>query len=230
MMSKLILNAEEEDFVFENEWDTAIPVSFTFTPGEGTVLTAFPQVEKEARAFLEKYDEEPTSDEALSFLFAQLAPHMARWGYQDDRFRDRWGYILRADASSVIPPASPLAVRLTEADEKGNETTYDLEATCKAGCLAYGIKAAGRVVSLAVTHEPPADCAGIVEVGVETAPAARGNGYATACLAALTHDLLASGYAVEYRCQRYNEASLRVALGAGFRHVGKYYYYVGRRI
>lgn len=229
-MSKLILNAEEESFVFENEWDTAIPVSFTYIPGEGTVLTAFPQVEKEARAFLEKYGEEPTSDEALSFLFAQLAPHMARWGYRDDRFRDRWGYILRADASSEILPASSLAARLTAEDEEGNDTTYDLEATCEAGCLAYGIKVEGRVVSLAVTHEPPEDCGELVEVGVETAPAVRGKGYATACLVALASDLLASGYAVEYRCQRYNEASLRVALGAGLRQIGKYYYYVGRRI
>lgn len=228
-MSRLILDAEEEAFVFENEWDTVIPVSFTYTPEEGTVLSAFPQVEAVAQAFLADYGDDPTADEALAFLFEQLAPFMKKWGYSDDRFRDRWGHILRADAACrpSVPQAQP--VLLTASDEEGNETTYDLEATCEAECLSYGIKENGRVVSLAVTHEPPAECDGVIEVGVETIPAFRGKGYATSCLAALTADLLARGLTVEYRCQRYNAASLHVAQGAGFRLVGRYYYYVGRK-
>lgn len=228
-MSRLILDAEEEAFVLENSWDTAIPVSFVYTAEQGTVLTAFPQVEGVAREFLKRYGEDPTADEALSFLFARLAPFMKKWGYSDDRFRDRWGYILRADGESEITAPRVQSVRLREADERRNETTYDLAATCRAGCLGYGIVKEGKIVSLAVTHEPPGECEGCVEVGVETVPAERGKGYATACLAALTAALLERGLAVEYRCQRYNEASRRVACHAGLRVVGRYYYYVGRK-
>ena len=227
-MSRLILDADEEAFVLENGWDTAIPLSFTHTAEEGTVLTAFPQIEREARDFLARYGRDPTSDEALAFLFAALLPHMQRWGYSDDRFRDRWGYILRADATSKLPPLAVQPIRLCAADEERNETTYDLEATCEADCLGYGVVEDGRIVSLAVTHESPEGLR-TVEVGVETVPSARGKGYATACLAALAAELIAQGLTVEYRCQRYNEASRRVALGAGFSLVGKYYYYVGRR-
>ena len=228
-MSRLILDAEEEAFVFENEWDTVIPISFTHTPEQGTVLTAFPQVEKVARAFLDRYENDPTSDEALHFLFEGLAPYMEKWGYHDDRFRDRWGYVLRADGVSAIPTPCVQVVPLVAADEEGNETTYDLEATCETGCLGYGVKVDGKLVSLAVTHESPEECETVVEVGVETIPAMRGKGFATACLAALAKDLITCGMTVEYRCQRYNEASRHVALAAGFRVTGRYYYYVGRR-
>lgn len=228
-MSRLILDAEEEAFVFENEWDTVIPLSFTHTPADDTVVTAFPQIEEVAHRFLDRFEDDPTSDEALAYLFEALAPFMKKWGYHDDRFRDRWGYILRAEAGQTVGHAQHAAVLLTAADEDDNETTYDLEATCEAGCLAYGIRENGKVVSLAVTHEAPEEGDAVIEVGVETVPAARGRGYATACLVALAKELLRRGIAVEYRCQRYNEASHRVALAAGLRETGKYYYYVGRK-
>lgn len=226
-MSKLILAEDEEAFVLENAWDTAIPISFTYTPAEGTVLTAFPQVETVARAFLDTYGDDPTAEEALTFLYAQLAPYREKWGYHDDRFRDRWGYILRT-APGFVPGAHKGGpVRLEAADETRNETSYDLAATCEAGCLGYGVAEGGKIVSLAVTHEAPD--APLVEVGVETIPAARGRGYATACLQALAADLCGQGIAVEYRCQRYNAASYRVARAAGLVEVGKYYYYVWRK-
>ncbi len=228
-MSRLILDAEEEAFVFENEWDTVIPLSFTHTPTDGLVVTAFPQIEEVARCFLDRFEGDPTSDEALAYLFEALAPFMKKWGYHDDRFRDRWGYILRAEVGQAVAHAPHAATPLTAADEEDNETTYDLVSTCEAGCLAYGIRENGRLVSLAVTHEAPEEGEPVIEVGVETVPAARGRGYATACLVALTNELLRRGIAVEYRCQRYNESSYRVALAAGLREAGKYYYYVGRK-
>lgn len=226
-MPELILCAEEERFVLENGWDTAIPFSFTDVKGEGLTLSVFPQAEHVARAFLSGYAENSTSDAALSFLFREMAPLLRQWGYRDDRFRDRWGYILRA-APPYRGSLAP-ARRLTAADEAINKTTYDLAETCRAGCLAFGVEDGGRVVSLAVTHEAPAEGQTLAEVGVETIPAARRRGYAAASLSALTAALTARGMTVEYRCQRYNHASRRTALAAGFCEVGKYYYYVGRR-
>lgn len=226
-MSKLILEEEEEAFVLQNAWDTAIPISFTYTATQGTVLTAFPQVEAVARAFLTTYGDDPTADDALAFLYTQLAAYREKWGYHDDRFRDRWGYILRTYPGFAPGPHKGSPICLEAADEARNETSYDLSATCEAGCLGYGVAEGGKIVSLAVTHEAPATP--LVEVGVETIPAARGRGYATACLCALATDLTRQGITVEYRCQRYNAASYRVAQAAGLTEFGKYYYYVWRK-
>ncbi len=226
-MSKLILEPEEEAFVLENQWDTAIPISFTYTPEEGTVLHAFPQVADVARSFLARYADCPTDDRALSFLFAEIAPYFEKWGYTDDRFRDRWGYILHPQ--QLLPTGSVPVVLLQADDEERNKTTYDLSASLSLGCIGYGVVEDGQIVSLSLTHEAPEIGDSVIEVGVETVPVARKKGYATACLAALSAHLAGLGIRAEYRCQRYNTASRRTAQAAGFSVVGRYYYYVGRR-
>ena len=230
-MSRIITDEEGAAFVFENEWDTAIPFSFTDTPEDGLVITVFPEVRPVAEEFLARFAARPTSAAAFSFLFAELSPYMSKWGYQDDRFRDRWGYILRCDTPPApVENAGNLSTFvLKEVDEKRNRTTYDLRETCRAGCVGYGIAENGKIVSLAVTHDAPPDT-GTVEVGVETIPAARHRGYASACLRALARDLCARGLTVEYRCGKHNAASRRTALAASFRQVGRYYYYIGRRV
>ncbi len=233
-VTRLLLDEEGEELALAQGWDTAIPLSFTRLEGEGTTVTVFPCVSAVGEAFLSRYADDPTADEALAFIFAELGPRLREWGYADDRFRDRWGYVLRrSPASTCSIPRGISAVRLTEADEEKNRTTYDIAATCAFGCLSYGVRVPGAgVVSLAATHEPFDSAAppARIEVGVETAPAYRRRGYAAASLDALATALCACGTTVEYRCQRYNRASRRTALQAGFRQVGVYYYYVGRRI
>lgn len=230
-MNRLLLDRDGEEFVFENGWDTAIPFAFTHT-ADGTTVTVFPKIEPIGEEFLSRFGEDPTSDAALAWLFSAMAPYWKEWGYADDRFRDRWGYILRrSDAEKPIENNVMSPVLLKSVDEDRNDTTYDLEATCDAGCLAYGIVEDGRVVSLAVTHDPIGeDDAGAAEVGVETVPRARRKGYASACLRALAEDLEKRGISPEYRVQRYNRASRRTAHAAGFREIGTFYYYVGRRV
>lgn len=233
-VTRLILDEEGEKLALVQGWDTAIPLSFTRIKGEGTTVTVFPCVSAVGEAFLSRYADDPTADEALAFVFAELGPRLREWGYADDRFRDRWGYILhRAPSGACVASREISPVCLTEADEEKNRTTYDIAATCAFGCLAYGIRVPGvGVVSLAATHEPFDSAAppARIEVGVETAPTYRRRGYAAASLDALATALGACGTTVEYRCQRYNRASRRTALHAGFRQAGVYYYYVGRRI
>ncbi len=228
-MSRLCIDAEEEAFVLQNEWDIAIPFSFTDTAENGLSVSAFPLAEDIARAWLSRFEQAPLSDEAFAFLFAKLPPLMQEKGYFDTRHRNRYGHILRAVPGEWTAPSDmpAQAVLLTAADESGNRTTYDLAATADAGCFAYGVKEGGEVLSLAVTHDPlpEEDEPKILEVGVETVPAARRRGLAVASLVALTMDLTARGITVEYRHFRDNRGSGATARRAGFCRVGSYYYY-----
>lgn len=221
----MILNSEreDEDFVLQNEWDVAIPVSFSVIDGECRI-SCYPSVEQEVREFYKAHKEDLFSDAALSELWARLDFFFEAHGYEADRFRDRWGYVFRGIAKDSF-----LARRLSACDEDINETTYDIEATVDDGREAFGVEQDGKIVSLAVTHIPIEEGISIAEVGVETAPQYRKKGYATASLAALSAFLGERGITTEYRCQRYNTGSYRVAEAAGLSLVGKYYYYVGRK-
>lgn len=221
----MILCSEREDeaFVIENEWDVAIPVSFSVIDGECRI-SCYPSVEQEVRDFYEQYKDDLFSDTALADLWGRIDFFFKKHGYGSDRFRDRWGYVFRGTAED-----STLARRLSAADEDINETTYDIEASVEDGRLAFGVLENGKVVSVAVTHTPIEDGLALSEVGVETVPSSRKRGYAAASLRALSAYLGRCGIETEYRCQRYNTGSYRVAEAAGLRLAGKYYYYVGRK-
>ena len=223
-----IIDIDGEDFVFENEWDTVIPVSFEDIDGLLRV-SVFPSVEKEVRDHFALHEADPFSDKALSHLWETLAPFMQKWGYADDKFRDRWGYILQISPKTPLKfsPFSDTRVLVSE-DEDINQTTFDIEMSIEDGLLGYGTEREGEIVSLAMTHTPP-DESIVVEVGVETIPSARCQGLAKSNLSALCHALQSMGKTIEYRCQRYNEGSKKTAEGVGMTVVGKYYHYVGRK-
>ena len=228
--ARFVSDEEGRDFVFENEWDTCIPVSFETDAQGGLVVTCFPELTDLLVPHFARFRRDPFSQEALAALWELLAPFMRRWGYTDDRFRDRWGYILRLSPGMSVLPSDGSSRRLTQADETGNQTTFDLDTSLEEGLLAYGTEEAGRILSVAITHAPVPDEPSVTEVGVETIPSARRRGFAAANLAALSADLLSRGHTVEYRCQRYNRASKKTAEKVGFVPTGRYYFYVGRRV
>lgn len=225
-----IVDQDGQEFVFENEWDTVIPVSFEQV-GDTLTVSYFPAVEKEIQSHFAKFGKNPFKKSALEALWATLDPFMKKWGYADDKFRDRWGYIL-SFSSAATPNITPFSstVPLKRDHEDQNQTTYDIEYSVDSGCLGFGTVEGDKVVSLAMTHSPLPDTPSTVEVGVETVPAARKKGYAKSNLAALTVALGNLGHTTEYRCQRYNHASRKTALAVGFKEIGKYYYYVGRKV
>ncbi len=222
---RFIIDHEGEDFVFENDWDTVIPVSYTTIGGETTV-TVYPSIEQDIRRLFCDEIRDPYGKEDMKKLFSVLLPYMEKWGYADDRFRDRWGYIYKGCESSLEPEDARL---LTKSDERRNQTTYDIAESLNDGRLAVGIVRNGRVVSLAVTHEALFSDMDEVEVGVETVKSERGHGYAARCLAKMILELKKRNITTVYRCQRYNTASRRVAEKAGLTEVGRFYYYVGRK-
>lgn len=223
------IDADSQDFVLENGWDTAIPISFEEYNGT-LYVTVYPEAEALAKAHFAKYSENPFSDEALSTLWVAFLPLLEKWGYHDDKFRDRYGYILRLPEGALrCDRIRPDTRKLSASDEKNNRTTYDLSCSEEYGMHAFGTVTEEGVVSASVTNNPVGDEPMVVEVGLETVPKMRKKGLGSSNLAALCKYLLSKGHTPEYRCQRYNEASLCSAKSVGFVQVGRFYDYVGRK-
>ena len=70
----------------------------------------------------------------------------------------------------------------------------------------------------------------IIEIGTETAVGYRNNGYSAAAVRALSEFLCTKGLRVLYKCHHENVASAAVARNAGFDEVGKFFYYVLRKV
>ena len=216
------LDEDGEEFVFENEWDIAIPVDLLLD-GNRLRITCFPCVESLVRGWFDRYGKDVFSDTALRSLTASLIPEMRKRQYVPEPKRHRWGYLLR-QTKAVVTQLSCVK-RLLPEDEVRNLTGYDIEASLEEGCIGFGAEEDGKIVAVAMTHAAPDATA---EIGVETVKAYRGKGYASACLTALSSCLKSEGCMPEYRCFFDNAASLRTAEKAGYTPEGKYYYFVLR--
>lgn len=222
----IVLDAEGEAFVFENNWDIAVPVSIELPDGGEPRVEVFPCIEKKVREYESRFREDLLADAALHWLWSALAPDAAAWGYRDDRFRGNWGYVYRYRDRQTLLPQVRLLYRCSSPE---NATTFDLDYCLHEGHAAAVICEEGRAVSAALTHTPP-EAGDICEIGVETVPGYRGKGYASACAAALAEFLRGQGCDAEYRFQHRNAASRRVAEKAGFARAGRFYSYVLRRV
>ena len=221
-----------EEFAFENEWDLLIPFTMVRYHGQELQATAIPRVSRRVRGFLSRFAEDPFSDEALAWLWAGIAPKESEWGYRGGKFRWRRCRILRIPEDKPLPAPLPETRVLTEQDGACNLTTYRIAETVASGCLAVGTVIDGRVVSVAVTHEDISELerGDTVEIGVETAPEARGHGYAASALSLATSLLRERGIIPEYRYTRSNRASGAVAARVGYEEVGEACYLLMRRI
>ncbi len=226
----ILLDGDGQDFVFENEWDIAIPISIELLDGKEARVEVFPKIECIARELCKRFGDDLLSDAALEWLWDAVRPYAREWGYSDDKFRDRWGYIFRADDGTADAGEASL---LYGCDAPNNRTTLDIEYCLTEGHAAAVICERGEIVSAALTHEPIdelIECGhGLCEIGVETVPEHRGRGYAKSAVAKLSAFLKEKGLAAEYRCQRYNEASYKVAKGAGMKPCGRFYSYILRK-
>ncbi len=219
----LRLDCEGERFVFENGWDLLIPYSIEQYDGKEAEITVIPRVSRTVRAALRRFGDDPFSDAALAWLWERIAPHEAEWGYIGGKYRWKRTRIFRMP-EGVRPPAPRREVRrLTEEDEAINRTTYHIRESLRAGCLCVGAVSNGQLVSVAVTHKSISGLprGSIIELGIETAPEARGQGFASSCLAYATALLGDGGLIPEYRCTRSNRASSATALCVGYRQVGQ---------
>lgn len=234
----IILDRDGEEFVLGEGWDTIIPLDYRESDEDGLTITVFPSIENVAREFYDLFSDNAFSEEAYAWLKSALAPHMSRWGYEDDD-NERLIYCYTADHASQIKTHTIMS----EADfieyDKTNRifrlfglNKYDDDYDYKdEGLLYIGIIKNGEIVSYASTNARYDNTlTGRIEIGVETLPEERGKGYATSNVAALSLYICQNGQGVEYKCPSGNEASRRVAEKAGLMEYGRQYFYIGRKV
>lgn len=227
----LTLDRIGERLAFRDGWDLLIPFSMVQYQGEALSVTAIPRISRLVRSLLARFEDDPFSDEALAWLWSRIEPKQGEWGYRGGKYRWRRCRIFRCNERERLPSPLPETRLLKSTDGLSNLTTYRLEDTLRAGCLCAATCIDGRVLSVAVTHEDvdaltPGD---VIELGVETAPSARGKGYATSSLSLATEALLLRGLIPEYRSAKSNRASAAVALRVGYEEVGSAVYLLMRR-
>lgn len=236
------LDAGGEEFVFENDWDTAVPITVRKKDGEDVYIEVFPTYEAEAREFEKKFSADPFSPDALAFIWEHIGVPMQARGYEDEKkFRHRWyyNYVLRSkdevNESAIIPET----VRLTRGVLRGkkNRTTFDLRRYISEEITTFVTVADGEIVAVAAENaacsgdfDDDPECEGTTEIGVETAAGHRRRGYASSCAAALAKTLLDENIYVTYETDCDNTASRKTAERAGFKLYGRCYYYVMRKM
>ncbi len=236
-MIKLDIGGEE--FVFENEWDTAVPITVRKKDGGETEIEVFPTYEKEAKEFVSRFGDDPFCDEALQFIWENIGTKMRERGYSDEeKFRDRYYYtyvmksVSDVNENAILPTTLPLSKKNIRS--KKNMTTFDLKLYIEEEMQSFITVSDGKILSIASENRSASedvDDLGIpvVEIGVETHKDSRGLGYAASNAAALCKLLLSDGDVyVTYETEKTNIASQKCAEKAGFKRYGRCYYYVMR--
>ena len=227
----LTLDRTGERLAFRDGWDLLIPFSMIRYRGEKLSVTAIPRISRTVRSFLVRFEDDPFSDEALAWLWSRIEPKQEEWGYRGGKYRWRRCRIFRCTEKDRLSPTLPETRLLRSVEGLSNLTTYRLAETLDAGCLCAATCIDGKVLSVAVTHEDVGQLTAgdVIELGVETAPSARGKGYALSSLSLATGALLDRGLLPEYRSAKSNRASAAVALRAGYEEVGSAVYLLMRR-
>lgn len=243
----IILDNGGEEFVFENEWDTAVPITVRKKYGNETVIEVFPTYEKEAKEFLSLYEDDPFTKEALSFIWENIGKKMLSRGYAEDgngknneKLREKFYYtyvIKSADEvnkDAILTTSIPLSKKNIRG--KKNMTTFDLPLYIEEEMNAFVTVEDGCILSVAAENRSCSEDFDdedmpVVEIGVETSKNARSNGYAASNAAALSLELLKDNDCyVTYETANDNISSQKCAEKAGFSRYGRCYYYVMRKI
>lgn len=236
------LDVGGEEFVFENEWDTAVPITVRKKDDGEAVIEVFPSYEGEAEEFLRLFGDDPFTDEALSYIWGNIGTKMRDRGYEEDangKFRDRfyYTYVMKSREQINADAILPSTVKLTKKaiSRKRNMTTFDLPLYIEEEMTSFVTVMDGKVLSIASENRSCSEDfddeeKSVIEIGVETAVDARGQGYASSNAAALCRELIDEDCYITYETDKKNIASQKCAERAGFHRYGRCYYYVMRRI
>ena len=160
---------------------------------------------------------------AKEYLTDILCPVMKTYGFEPDEtlgetlFTFRTEKPLERDGVTVILKTNE-EISKYKADTSMWRLEVDDDDPFDVVCAAVRD---GHIVSAATANDLYDESE--VEINVETAPALRGQGLASACAAGLARYLLTEtdSTAVIYKCRESNVASYKTALSAGFRLVGR---------
>lgn len=221
----IIIDYDGEEFIRETAFDLAVPVHIELFEGE-TKIFSYPALENVCKSLEEGYSD-LFSEEAIYFVRSGCSDFRNELGYAEDKYPDNWGYNFICEDIELEKDNE--AERIRRDGKYKNLTTFSIRECLAAERVIFAIVKEGQIVSVAVTAEAPQKCSDFVEIGVETAPAYRGKGYAVAAVRALCDFLVKKGHRVLYKCYHRNIASTATARKAGFSEVGKFYYYVLRK-
>ena len=211
--------------------DIIIPVEITLTEN-GHTASAHPRFFQTVTEVMKGGVSYPAPIDFFERLTERLSTDVLKLGYENEELATAWGYLLRLQDATKISLKTAISSPITKetVDNYQNSLLFDLRKMILEGHLAFAVIEDGNILSVAVTHNPIADDdEGVAEIMVETVPAARGKGYASACVAALSRELLSRKISVLYSCRAQNLASLAVAKKVGFSQYAQFYQFVGRR-
>lgn len=208
---------ENERELIEEEASMLVPILIQEEDGAYRI-EAYEGVRPIAEAFAELFHGHFFSKRAIDWLDSQIEPWVNALGYYRESVGlYRWYEVYEKQSVSGQP--------LDETERwDGEECESELLLDFSPDYPAYVVKKEGRIVSAARTNEFD-PCDSCPELTVETTPAWRGKGYASSNITALANELLADFPSVSYVCSRYNRASQKTAIKAGFVKTGRFYAY-----
>ena len=214
-----------DDFIPEIARGMLIPINFILKNGAEPVVFTVTGLEKTAskleNALMQGLDRSAVrqaQEEAARFAFER--------GYELSEENTGISLVFTAGSDYLMPEIAFLPEKLdgTEVSEESILNLWDSET------VAYGFHRDGKLVSAAVTN--PAELIeespfkNYTEIGVETLPGYRKKGFAFACTAALTDELVRIGRRVMYVCEEKNEPSVMTAKRAGLKFDGYMFFCV----
>ncbi len=206
------------------------PVSFrAVTAGRGDKCVihcaAYPALYDTARTFFAQWYGAPFSHEALSDLHAALVPQLAEWGYGGAKFPRRYGVARLLTLDGVTERPIRDGVRMLDASDakRPSLVTMKLSDGIARGAAGY-LTEGGEVAAMAAVNGT-LDMHRFAELGVECAPAYRGQGIASEVTECLCNALLANGKTPLYCHYCDNYASGALAARVGFSPAGAFYTY-----
>lgn len=208
---------ENERELIEEEASMLVPILIQEEDGAYRI-EAYEGVRAIVEAFAERFQGHFFSKRAIDWLDSQIGPWVNALGYYRESVGlYRWYEVYEKQSVGGQP--------LDETERwSGEECESELLLDLSPDYPAYVVKKEGRIISAARTNEFD-PCDSCPELTVETAPAWRGKGYASSNITALANELLADFPSVSYVCSRYNRASQKTALKAGFVKTGRFYAY-----
>ncbi len=219
MEIQVIVRDETEEAL---SFGVLIPAEVRRRANGETFVICYPEVEPEVRNAL-KIIQDPLSENGLRALCEACVPYAASHGTEPEAFDPCFYY--RVYEMDV--PQMPMMVSNAELRPLGDEDFANLRNVTDfepdfAEQRIVGVIIEDTIVSVAA--ENPYAPAGTAELQTMTAEAYRGNGYATACVSALTRLLFAEGVTyICYHAPADNPSSIAVAEKAGFTLGAEYY-------
>lgn len=210
--------------------DVAVPLEiYRNLVSDVTDMTVYARFSELAGRLRLRFDTDLLSPEAIQYAQDALTDGMRPLDFlpspdTDNRIDE---FILRSDDPFPSFPTQPQTRILRVPEDMQslrNCTSQEIILDGEGDVCAVSVEG-HRIVACAAINDTVFED-GALEVSVECVPERRNEGRATACVAALTRELLNQGYAVRYHCRSRNDVSRHIAQKLGFTHAGIRYSFV----